>query len=238
MRIRAVTFDCWSTLLYEPDPTESHARRVAAVAVHAGVAEAEARQALDAAWGRQMELWTAGVASGAAEMAAWTLTQLGRAASPVHAGELARALAEASLDAAVLPLEGAQRTLEALSGAGVRRALICDTGFSPGRVVRRLLDRAGLLGLLEVHVFSDEAGVPKPHPRVFQQALAPLAVAPGEALHVGDLRRTDVAGARGAGLGSVRIRQHHDDRSEHPEADHVADSHAELLDWLRDRVQG
>jgi FMN phosphatase YigB (HAD superfamily) len=45
---------------------------------------------------------------------------------------------------------------------------------------------------------------------------------------VGDLRRTDVAGARAAGLGSVRIRQHHDDLSEHPDADHVVESHAEL----------
>ena len=238
MSIRAVTFDCWSTLLYEPDPAASHARRVAAVAARTGVAESEARQALDTAWSYHLELWSAGIASGAAEMARSTLEQLGRAASPAHAEALAHALAEASLDAAVLPLEGALRTLEALAEAGVRRALICDTGFSPGRVVRRLLDRAGLLGLLEVHVFSDEAGVPKPHPRVFQQALAPLAVAPSEALHVGDLRRTDVAGARGAGLASVRIRQHYDDRSGHPEADHVADTHAELLVWLRVRVRG
>jgi putative hydrolase of the HAD superfamily len=237
MRIRAVTFDCWSTLLYERDPAASHVRRVEAVAAHAGVSEPDARRALDTAWGRHLELWSAGVASGAAEMAGWALAALGRAPAPGSAEALARGLAEASLEAEVLPLEGALRTLETLAQAGVRRALICDTGFSPGRVVRRLLDRAGLLGLLEVTVFSDEAGVPKPHPRVFQQALGPLAVAAGEALHVGDLRRTDVAGARGAGLGSVRIRQHHDDRSELPEADHVADTHAELLDLLAVRVR-
>jgi putative hydrolase of the HAD superfamily len=104
-------------------------------------------------------------------------------------------------------------------------------------VVRRLLERADLFPLLEVVVFSDEAGVPKPHPRVFQQALAPLGVAPDEAPHVGDLRRTDVAGARGAGLGSVRIRQHHDHRSELPEADRVADTQAQLLDWFGERVR-
>ncbi len=238
MPIRAVTFDCWNTLLYEPDPAQSHAQRVAIVSTFTGVDEAAARQALDNAWERQMELWTAGVASGAREIAVETLTRLGREASAAQAERLARELAEAALEAEVLPLAGALDTLDELARAGVRRALICDTGFSPGRVVRRLLERADLLPLLEVHVFSDEAGVPKPHPRVFQQALAPLAVAPDRALHVGDLRRTDVAGARAAGLGSVRIRQHYDDLSAHPEADHVTDSHAELVTWLRARRPG
>jgi FMN phosphatase YigB (HAD superfamily) len=71
-------------------------------------------------------------------------------------------------------------------------------------------------------------GVPKPHPRTFQAALEPLGVAPARALHVGDLRRTDVAGARELGMVAVRIRARHDDRSALPEADFVVDSHAEL----------
>jgi FMN phosphatase YigB (HAD superfamily) len=236
MKIRAVTFDCWSTLLYERDPAASHAARVAAVAALAGVPEPEARRALDVAWGRHLVLWSSDAISGAPEMARWTLESLGLPPAQRAVDALAGALAEASLGADVPALEGAGDTLEALAGAGVRRALICDTGFSPGRVVRRLLDRAGLLELLEVQIFSDEAGVPKPHPRVFQQALAPLGVAAEEAIHVGDLRRTDVAGARGSGLGSVRIRQHHDDLSEQPEADWVADSHGSLLPHLRERL--
>jgi putative hydrolase of the HAD superfamily len=234
MPILAVTFDCWSTLIHERDPAESHARRVAAVAETVRVADADARRALDAAWGRHVDLWSQGVGSGASEMARWTLEGLGAPAAPERVEALGRALAESALATEIVPLEGAARTLATLAEAGVRRALICDTGFSPGRVVRELLDRAGLLDWLEVTIFSDEAGVPKPHPRVFQQALTPLGVAPAQALHVGDLRRTDVAGARAAGLGSVRIRQHHDDLSDHPDADHVADSHAHLLElWGR-----
>jgi hypothetical protein len=31
---------------------------------------------------------------------------------------------------------------------------------------------------------------------------------------------------------TIRIRHHHDDRSEHPEADHVADSYADLRQLL------
>jgi putative hydrolase of the HAD superfamily len=164
-------------------------------------------------------------------MAAWALAELG-VRDPAVAATLGSRLAEASRASEVAELDGAGATLERLASAGVRRALVCDTGFSPGRVVRELLARAGLLALLEVTVFSDEAGVPKPDPRVFHAALSPLGVPPCEAAHVGDLRRTDVAGARGVGMRSVRLRWHHDDRSPLPDADAVADSHAHLREIL------
>jgi putative hydrolase of the HAD superfamily len=235
-RLRSVTFDCWGTLLYEPDPLPGFQRRLAALADAAAGAGARpaadaVRAALDTAWRRHVALWEQGASSGAAEIGGWALAQLGVADAEASA-RLATRLAEAALACQVLALDGARASLERLAEAGLRRALVCDTGFTPGRVVRQLLHRAGLLDLIEVCVFSDEAGVPKPHPSVFQAALAPLATAPAEALHVGDLRRTDVAGARGAGMGSVRIRWHHDDRSALPEADLVADSHAHLLDLL------
>ena len=97
-----------------------------------------------------------------------------------------------------------------------------------GRVVRTLLDRSGMLGDLEVLIFSDEAGVPKPDPGLFMAALAGLEATPEQAVHIGDTRSTDIAGARGVGMASVRIRIPHDDRTEGPEADAVADSHLEI----------
>jgi FMN phosphatase YigB (HAD superfamily) len=240
MRLEAVTFDCWGTLLYERDPAATWERRVALVAragARAGLGEdaGEARSALDAAFRRHWTLWREGVASGASEMAAWALAELaGRrgvpAPEPAGAVQLARELSEALLESEVLALPEAAATLERLAARGVRRALVCDTGFAGGAVVRPLLERNGLLALLEVTVFSDEAGVPKPSPVVFRRALAPFGLAdrPEAALHVGDLRRTDVAGGRGAGMATVRIRGHYDDPDPLPEADLVADSHAHL----------
>ena len=117
---------------------------------------------------------------------------------------------------------------ELLAERGVGRALICDTGFSPGRVVRQLLEREGLLGFLPVQIFSDEVGVPKPSPRIFEAALAGLGIEPGDSVHVGDLKRTDVAGARRLGMGTVRLRDEYADPSDLPEADRVVDSHRDL----------
>ena len=144
-----------------------------------------------------------------------------------------RAYEEASHSGRVTALPGARETLEALAQAGVRRALVCDTGLTPGRVVRRHLANLGLLDLLEVLVFSDEVGVPKPDPRTFQAALDPLGVPPAQALHVGDLRHTDILGARSLGMVSVRIRARYDDTSALPEADFVVDSQSRRAPALR-----
>ncbi len=233
----AVTFDCWQTLIYEQDWNLAHARRVAALARAAEEAgrptsENEATDAFDGAWQRHMDQWRDGVQTGASEVAHDALERLGLVEPHPALEHLIREYREASHSGGVLALEGAERCLAMLARAGVRRALVCDTGLTPGAVVRRHLDRLGLLTHLEVCVFSDEVGVPKPDARAFLAALEPLGVAPADAIHVGDLRRTDVAGARAVGMGTIRIRQRRDDASELPEADAVVDSHGELLQVL------
>jgi FMN phosphatase YigB (HAD superfamily) len=57
-------------------------------------------------------------------------------------------------------------------------------------------------------------------------------VSPERALHVGDLRHTDVAGARSLAMRSVRIRARYDDTSTLADADFVVASHADLRDLL------
>ena len=121
-----------------------------------------------------------------------------------------------------------------LARAGVPCALVCDTGYTPGRIVRQLLKRADLLRGLGVQVFSNEVGVPKPATAIFDAALEALGADAHSSIHVGDLKRTDVAGARARGMSTVRIRQTHDDPARLPEADVVVDSHADLRAVLAD----
>lgn len=238
--LRAVTFDCWQTLLVDRDFGGARALRISALVEAAATRGVElapdaAAAAIAAAHARHVELWSRGIGSGSGEIARWALEGLGLDGAAV-ATRLGDRFEEAGLAGEVEALPGAGETLEALARRGVRIALVCDTGFSGGRVVRQFLARVGLLDALEVQIFSNEIGVPKPHPRMFEAALRPLGVAPGEALHVGDLRRTDVAGGRAFGMGTVRLRATHDDRSEHPDADAVAASHAELLELLGNRL--
>jgi FMN phosphatase YigB (HAD superfamily) len=234
--LAAVTFDCWNTLLVDHALDAARALRVAALieaAASRGVAldEARALAAIRASHARHVELWSRGVGSGSLEMAGWSLESVGvRDAS--LAPELGHRFEEAGLAGSVAALPGAGAALEALRRDGVRTALVCDTGFSGGRIVRQFLARVGLLELLEVQVFSNEVGVPKPDRRMFAAALEPLGVAAEAAVHVGDLRRTDVQGGRAAGMGTVRIHAVYDDRDDFPEADALVATHADLLGAL------
>ena len=68
-----------------------------------------------------------------------------------------------------------------------------------------MLEDLGLEPHLEFLAFSDEVGVPKPDPAIFAKALAELGAKPERAVHVGDLKRTDVAGARAFGHGPMPL---------------------------------
>jgi FMN phosphatase YigB (HAD superfamily) len=106
---------------------------------------------------------------------------------------------------------GAVATLASLREQGIRTALVCDAGMTPGRLVRDFLRGHGLLPHLEFCAFSDEIGVPKPSPKMFRAALDAIDTRPGEAVHVGDLLRTDVDGGRSFGMRTVRITAVNDD---------------------------
>jgi FMN phosphatase YigB (HAD superfamily)/predicted kinase len=236
-RPRVVSFDCWQTLLTEEDWPWAHSLRVMALrdaARDAGhdIDQDTAARAFDAAWERHVGLWQEGRVSGAAEIASWGLAELGISDRHSALEHLVRRFEEASHTSRVVALEGSRDLLAALDARGTPCVLVCDTGLTPGRVVRRLLDRVGLLGHLRVAAFSDEVGAPKPAPEPFLAALEPLGVAPDHVLHVGDLRRTDVAGARALGMQTARIRAPHDDESEEPDADWVVSSHHELAELL------
>jgi putative hydrolase of the HAD superfamily len=122
--------------------------------------------------------------------------------------------------------------LEALGQREIRLGIVCDVGFSGGELLRGLLSREGLLDRFCGWAFSDEVGHYKPSPLIFEAALEALGAGPAEAMHVGDLRRTDVAGARALGMRSVRYRGLHDDDGTGPEAEFVVDGHLELPELL------
>jgi putative hydrolase of the HAD superfamily len=227
--IRAVTYDCWGTLLRDRDYEGAMQKRISALRSFVDLSEPEAVRLLDEAWARHDEAWKQVETFGPGRMAAYTLEARGIFDDDVIA-ELTRRFEEASLATGVEAVEGAAETLEALGRANFRLGLICDTGFTPGRVVRRLLADEGLLDHLEVLVFSDEFGVPKPGNDIFAKALAELGVRPPEAIHVGDLRRTDIAGAHDVGMHAARFRGVHDDRSDAPEAEIVIDRHEQILE--------
>lgn len=226
--IRAVTYDCWGTLLKDHDWEGAMDIRLSALRRFLDLDDAEARGLLDEAWARHDEAWKQVETFGPGRMAAYCLEARGIDDDDSIA-ELTREFEEASIQSGVDAVEGAAETLSALKEAQIGLGLVCDTGFTPGRVVREFLDRTGLLQYLGVLCFSDEVGVPKPGNEIFAKALAELGVRPPEAIHVGDLKRTDIAGARDIGMHGIRFRGVHDDQTDAADAETCIDSHQDLL---------
>src|SRR5438067_113379 len=171
--VRAVTFDCWGTLIRDRDPAAATARRTEAISRLLGLDHDAADRLLQDAWDRHMDAWRRVSTFGPGRMAAYCVEQAGAGDEHVL-DELTQAFEEATVSIGVDAVEGSVPTLEALAGAGIRRALVCDTGITPGRVVRHMLDALGIGEHLEVFGFSDEVGVPKPDPGLFAKVLAEL----------------------------------------------------------------
>jgi putative hydrolase of the HAD superfamily len=101
--------------------------------------------------------------------------------------------------------EGARAALVRLQAQGVRLALVSNTMRTPGTVLRKVLDRFGVLECFAHTTFSDEVGIRKPDPEIFALTLRALQVAPADAVHVGDDPVLDVGGARKAGLRAIQV---------------------------------
>ena len=77
----------------------------------------------------------------------------------------------------------------------------------------------------------------KPHTRIFQITLDRLGAQPHEAVHVGDLTHSDIAGAKAIGMYAVRMAANYDDANRSVEPDAIVGSYAEFEEWLEKRMK-
>jgi HAD superfamily hydrolase (TIGR01509 family) len=97
--------------------------------------------------------------------------------------------------------KGATDILRRVRQAGLKTVVVSN---SNGRI-KRLFDRVGLLEHFDLVLDSQEEGVEKPDPRLFQIALERSGSDPAATIHCGDLYEIDVVGARAAGLPAVLL---------------------------------
>jgi putative hydrolase of the HAD superfamily len=215
--IRAVSLDLWNTLLWDtPDmETVRTARRfegILATLAEAGrrVDRADLERAYSACGRTMQEVQSQHLDLTIHRQVATFLECL----DPALPGALSPGALEAIIahyaDVIVeIPprlVEGAETLLPALKAVGYRVALVSNTGRSPGRSLRRVLDRAGLLDHFDVLTFSDEAEASKPGAAIFARTLGHLGgLAPEQVVHVGDDPVLDVLGGRNAGLRVVHF---------------------------------
>ena len=209
--LRAVTLDFWNTLFVDRRGRERERMRAECLLTELGALgicrrAAAADEALLAASQVYFErAWRDEHRTPAcSELVDVILTSLdARVPEDVHA-RIVATFERALLAAAPDPVPNAPRVVRDLA-ARYRLAIISDTGYSPGHVLRELLARHDMLEPFSYLYFSNEGGASKPERCVFLQTLEALAVRPTEAAHVGDMECTDVQGAHAAGMWAVHF---------------------------------
>lgn len=234
--IDAITFDFWNTLLHEPERGHLRSLRLDAwerILRRSGydVERSVLEAALDDSWSTFDAAWQANHQYRAPDAAAFVLGHLALPLEPDVRDELIDVFVSIAATTVLPAAPNIVAALAALRRAGIRIGIICDVGMTPSTILRGHLERHDLLGYFDHWSFSDEVGVYKPDRRIFEHALAGLGgVAPERAAHIGDLRRTDVGGARAMGMVALRYTGLWDDPPGDglPEADHVVTDHADL----------
>jgi putative hydrolase of the HAD superfamily len=204
---RAILLDALGTLL-ELEPPAPLLRSELAERFGVLVGEAEAERAIAA----EIAFYRAHFDEGRDQQALAVLR-----------GRCARALRDALPEPARAELPEAEELVDALL-ASLRFGVYPDVRAALGHFrVRGLrlivvsnwdislhdrLRELDLSELLDGAITSAEAGVRKPCPAIFQRALELAGVGAGEAIHVGDNLREDVAGASAAGIEPVLLNRH------------------------------
>jgi HAD superfamily hydrolase (TIGR01549 family) len=206
----AVTLDFWNTLFVDRGGREREHRRAACIAAELGAAglhpaPAAIEEALADGYSYFEDVWRREARTpDAAETVQVILSRLHAPMAGDVAGRIVKTFEHLLLEVPPDPVPSAQRVVCELATV-YRLGIISDTGYSPGWVLRELLDRHGMLSPLSYLYFSNEQDASKPDPRAFRRTLAELGIRAAEAAHVGDMQRTDIAGAKAVGMWTVHF---------------------------------
>lgn len=97
-------------------------------------------------------------------------------------------------------------TLNDLQSRGYRLGLVSNAGDN--RDVLQLAEKFSIEPFFDFILTSAACSYRKPHPRIFELALAHWNIPPGEIAMAGDMLAADILGAQNAGLFSIWITRH------------------------------
>ena len=207
LKIDAVTFDFWNTLVLESIEKVGQEKRTAKLReTIQGLGEERSDEQIRAAVRKGIERYGEAIKKDYKELGLtgrWALIaeelSLPPDLVPVEAVDAIWDIVYAAHPPQMTP--GIREAILAVKSLGLKVAVICNTGMAGGIILRKVLIHHALLDLFDVTTWSDEHGWAKPHPTIFDHTLDRLGgISPKRALHIGDLEDLDIDGAHNAGM--------------------------------------
>lgn len=206
--LKAITFDFWDTLYKAPDGMSMSSRRIAAFsktlqAIGHDMEEGTIRQAFYDCWQYanhyQIECGLDITPRGHVE---FILAQLHLNLAPENWKRVYDVYTSILISFPPQVNDGVQETLPQLAEK-YKLAVICNTGVTPGTMLREIMKMDDIFQYFAFAVFSDEVLWAKPNVKIFNYTLEKLQVHNSEAAHIGDNSSTDVIGAKRAGMTAI-----------------------------------
>ena len=144
-----------------------------------------------------------------------------------HLDHLVACLGTAFLEAPPIMIPNVKPVVSRLS-ENYSLGIISDSALTPGSFARQLMDNHGILQFFTAFTFSDETEYTKPQVPQFHSTLAQLNAEPREAVHIGDIFRTDIVGAKNAGMKAIRFTGFNKTETNDTLSDAVVDDYQQL----------
>jgi FMN phosphatase YigB (HAD superfamily) len=249
-RIKAITFDLWDTLV--DDDSDEPKRKAQGLLCKKEQRRQVLWQALNQqeAIDRQQVCLAYDVADSAfnevwhQQHVTWTIdTRLqvilqGLQRSLPEAELLKVVDAHANMEVEICPnlIAGCAEALQELS-ARYQLAIVSDAIVSPGRSLRQLLKKHGILQYFSAFAFSDEVGHSKPHRSMFESAAKQVGAELCEMVHIGDRDHNDIQGPHALGMKAILFTATRDVDKDNTKADAICNDYGQLpgmIDKLAD----
>jgi putative hydrolase of the HAD superfamily len=243
MKIQAITIDFWNTIFDSSNGVlrnelrrNTFLKETEALGVKIG--DEQFKESLSDAWAYFNEQWTKNQKTpNSADMVGFLWEKFKSPKSPTSIERIVEVFEESVLTYPPRINHGFLNVapeLEKISDL----AIISDTGFSPGRILRTLLNSENILHYFAAFSFSDETGYAKPNPKAFDTALNALNADNSYSIHIGDIERTDIVGAKTIGMKAVKYKGDktsiYAKAGETTIADYETDSWEDILNWIKD----
>lgn len=233
--IKALTFDCWDTLIIDDEGRdEKMINYLENVCQENGISLAD--EDIADAWPKEDKLREEYVVANHKTKNALqrteTLLDLLDVRLPLsEVDRIAAYFDKVALEVMPPRVPQVDAILEALFHK-YRLAVICNGGFHSADTVRQILDTHKLLEFFSWLSFSDEMDIAKPHRRIFEFTVEKLGCRMGDTVHIGDSEYSDIVGAKGAGMKAILFAGINKKYRDNTTADFVIDSYYELYGVL------
>ena len=209
--LKAITFDFWQTLYADSDENWRKRQAIRVKLCHAYLNShgyacklTDVEFGLEEAYNLVMSLWHQHKGVSVKRCMQRFAEVLEIQLEEVDLDQLIECLGAAFLEAPPLMIPHVKPVVSRLS-ENYPLGIISDSALTPGHFVRKLMARDGILQFFKAFTFSDETDYTKPEVVQFHSTLTELHAKPVEAVHIGDIFRTDIVGAKNAGMKAIRF---------------------------------